>query len=158
MCSYEMSSSMVNCTGFMLHQILVYILHLVDNTVYFVFSFCYVNSDLSYDISSGIFSIIYESLLGRQVVPLLLITGCSRRCDPLGIICSGRNDFLFDCLTDLVDKLNYFSTRCCWSCGIGKFLSDKPLTCPNKLINLNLGVIQLTGESMGLRLFGCCFC
>ena len=131
MCSYEMSSSMVNCTSFMLYQILVNILHLVDNRIYFVFGFCYGHSDLSNDIDSGIFSIIYESLLGRQVVPLLLITGCSRSCDPLGIICSSRNDFLFDCLTDLVDKLNYFSTRCCWSCWgpDGKLPMAPPMSC-----------------------------
>ena len=82
---------MVNRTGFMLYQILVNILHLVDNGVYFVFCFCYGYSDLSDNIGGGIFGIIYKSLLGRQVVPLLLITGCSRSCDPLGIICSGRN-------------------------------------------------------------------
>ena len=116
MCSYEMSSSMVNCTCFMKYQILINILHLVDNSVYFVFSFCYGHSDLSDNCSSGILSIIYESLLGCQVVPLLLITGCSGSCDSLGIICGSINYFLFDCLADLVDKLNNISTRGCWSC------------------------------------------
>ena len=97
---------MVNCTGFMYYQILVNILHLVDNSVNFVFCFRYGHSMFSNNISCDTFSRMYERLFGRQIILFLLITGCSRSCDPLGIICSSRNDFLFDRITDLVDELN----------------------------------------------------
>ena len=96
-----------------------------------MFSFGDGDSDLRNDRFCCIFRLRHERLFSCQIVFLLFTAGCRGGRDPLGVICSDRDIFLFDGVTDLLDELNDFRTSCSWSCRIGKLLSDDSLSATN---------------------------